>query len=82
MDLYFFDHYGRAEQIRMLLNHAKIEYNDMRVTKDKFEQMKADGKLEFCKLPCLTKDGKIYVESLAIMRYLGSIYGYYPEDII
>ena len=47
MKLYYFDIYGRAEQIRMLLHHAKVEYKDVFLSKEELEIMKAEGKVEF-----------------------------------
>ena len=45
MKLYFFDLYGRTEQIRMALYLSKIEYEDVRLTPEEMKAMKAD--LEF-----------------------------------
>ena len=79
MKLYYFDIYGRAEPIRMLLNHAKHEFEDVRLDKEGMEKLKAEGKLEFGQLPLLeTADGKYMVQSQAILRALGMKFGYYP----
>lgn len=80
MKLYYFDIYARAEPIRMLLTHAKKEFEDVRVTKEQADQMKAEGKLEFGQLPVIEHDGKFYAQSAAILRFFGRKNGYYPED--
>ena len=41
--LLYFDVYGKAEPIRMLLNHAKIAFEDVRLTQDQFKEKKAAG---------------------------------------
>ncbi len=41
--LLYFDVYGKAEPIRMLLNHAKITFEDVRLTQDQFKEKKAAG---------------------------------------
>ena len=40
MKLYYFDMYGRAEPIRALLHHAKVEFEDVRLPFDEFKAMK------------------------------------------
>lgn len=47
MKLYYFDGQGRAECIRMLLNHVKQEFEDIRLTSEEFGKLKAEGKFEF-----------------------------------
>ena len=42
--------------------------------------MKKEGICEFGQLPSLLIDGEYYVQSLAILRMLGKMYGLYPED--
>ena len=81
MKLYYFDIYGRAESCRMLLHHAKVEYENVLVNGDSMEDLKGSGKLEFGQVPMLeTEDGKHLCQSWAILRFLGRKYGYYPED--
>jgi len=58
--LYYFDIYGRAEPIRMLLWHAKIEYEDVRIGPSELAGLKADGKLEFGQVPVIEHDGKFF----------------------
>lgn len=60
MKLYYFDVYGRAEPIRMLLNHKKIEFEDVRINKEQMLAMKEAGNLEFGQLPVVEFDGKFY----------------------
>lgn len=83
MKLYYFDIYGRAEPIRMLLTHAKVEFEDIRIDKEGQEKLKAEGKLEFGQIPVIEKpDGKWFSQSTAILRAIGSKHGYYPADPI
>ena len=77
--LYYFDVYGRAEPIRMLLWHAKQEFEDVRLSPEDFGKLKEEGKLEFGQVPALEIDGKQYTQSHAILRLLGRKFGYYPE---
>jgi glutathione S-transferase len=79
MKLYYFDIYGRAESIRFLLSHAKVEYENVNAGPI-MADLKKD-KLEFGQVPMLeTPDGKHLCQSWAILRYLGRTYGYYPND--
>ena len=82
MKLYYFDLYGRAEPMRLLLTHAKAEWEDIRVTGDSWKELKEDtDKCKFGQVPLLEKDGKYYAQTGAILRYLGGAHGYYPEDV-
>ena len=79
--LFYFDIYGRAESIRFLLAHAKVEYENVLINGEVLQKLKAEGKLEFGQVPLFeTEDGKLLVQSWAILRFLGRKYGYYPED--
>ena len=78
MKLYYFDIYGRAESIRFLLSHAKVEYENVNAGPI-MADLKESGKLEFGQVPMLeTADGHRFVQSWSILRYLGRTYGYYP----
>lgn len=79
MKLYYFDIYGRAESIRFLLSHAKVEYENVNAGPIMGE-LKESGKLDFGQVPMLEHEGKTMVQSWAILRYLGRTYGYYPEN--
>ncbi len=78
--LYYFDIYGRAEAIRMLLHHAKVEFEDVRINGETLGEMKAAGQLEFGQVPMLEHDGKHLVQSWSILRYIGKLHGYYPDN--
>ena len=79
--VYYFDLYGRAEPIRMMLSQAKVEFEDVRLTKEQFAEMKESGNLEFGQLPAFeTEDGKFLSQSASIARYVARTNGFYPED--
>jgi glutathione S-transferase len=80
MKVFYFDAAGRAESIRLLLKHAKAEFEDVRLKGEEWPAFKESGKLEYKQMPALEMDGKMYVQTDAIMVLLGSKYGYYPTD--
>lgn len=82
MKLYYFDIYGRAESLRLLLWHAKAEFEDVRLTPEEFAKKKEEGVFEWGQVPVLEVDGKSLSQSHAILRFLGRKYGYYPTDDI
>ena len=78
--VHYFPGYGRAEMMRMLLAHAKVEYENVDYTHETLAEVKATGILEFGQVPMLEYEGKYLAQSQAAMRFLGKKYGYYPED--
>ena len=80
MKVHYFDAYGRAEPIRMILSHAKVPYEDVRHSKEEVQKLKDEGKLEFGKLPAVEHEGKFYSETVSIVDFIGRKHGYYPED--
>ena len=42
MKLHYFDLYGRAESIRMLLNHAKVEFEDVLLARESWPEKKVE----------------------------------------
>ena len=79
-NLHYFDIYGRAEAIRFLLTHAKVEFEDVLVSREQLVEYKASGLAEFGQLPVLERDGHKLAQSWSILRYLGTQLGYYPAD--
>lgn len=60
MKLYYFDIFGRGEPIRMLLWHAKVEYEDIRVPMGslaKFKEENSSVTFEFGQLPVVEREG-------------------------
>lgn len=78
--LYYFDVYALGEPIRLLFTHAKVPFDDVRLNKDSFTELKNNDRLEFGQVPMLEVDGKRYTQSKAILRLLGKQHGYYPTD--
>ena len=80
MKLYYFDCYGRAEPTRILLWHAKVDYENITFDWSQFPKIKAEKNFEFNQVPVLEMDGEQYSQSYSILKLLGKMYGYYPED--
>ena len=80
MKVHYFPGYGRAEQFRMLLAYAKVDFENVDYTQETLPAAKESGNLEFGQLPVLESDGKFYAQSHATLRFLGAKYGYYPAD--
>ena len=76
----YFGVYGRAEFIRMLLTHAKVNFEDERLDFAAFGARKAAGEFPNGQIPVVVHNGKMLNESTAILRYLGKHFGYYPAD--
>ena len=81
MKLYYFDLYGRAEATRMALHKAGVQYEDIRLTGEKWIEFKNSGKLEFGQMPALElDDGKMLTQSMAILDYVCQTYKLQPTD--
>ena len=78
--LIYFNVYGRAEPMRMLLAHANVEFNEERLVADDWPAIKASGRFVSGTLPAWQQDGQMYFESKAILRFIGAQHGYYPSD--
>ena len=75
---YFGLGYARADPIRFLLHHAKVDYQYIGYDFEQWGKLKGEGKGgEFGGLPRLTMNGKEYGQSMAVLRMLGQKYGYY-----
>ena len=76
----YFPVYGRVEFSRMLLAHAKANWEDEVLTFEAFGARKAAGDFPNGQLPVLVHNGKMMNESMAILRFLGKKFGYYSDD--
>jgi len=76
----YFDVHGKGEPTRMALAHAKVAFEDERLSFETFGPRKAAGEFPNGQLPVLVHDGKYYNESIAMLRFVGHKFGYYPFD--
>ncbi|KAJ8559056.1 hypothetical protein ON010_g8392 [Phytophthora cinnamomi] len=76
LKLTYFPVQGRAEPIRLALFIGGLDFEDKRLSFDEFAKVKSG--LPFNQLPVLEVDGDAISQSLAILRYAGSITGLYP----
>ena len=76
--LTYFDVRGRAEVIRLLLEHAGVAYTEHRVSLDEWPTLKSS--LAFGQLP-IYEEGDLWLnQSNAIYRYLGRKFDLYGES--
>ncbi|KAJ3166397.1 hypothetical protein HDU88_003265 [Geranomyces variabilis] len=81
LKLDYFDIKGRAEPIRLALTIAGLDFEDYRLGKDEWPQMKPTT--PFGQVPVLHIDGKPVTQCVPIIRYIGKIApesGLYPSD--
>lgn len=76
--LYYFDGPWRGEMIRLLLKHAKVDFDDIRIKFQDWPAMK--DKFALKQLPVYECEGKQLPETDAIMHMLSVKYGYLPLD--
>ena len=78
--LYFDFPFWRAEVSRIALYLGDVPFEDVRVSREAFREMKASGELPYGQLPVLDVDGVRLAQSVAIARYCGALAGLYPSD--
>ena len=71
--LYYFPFKGLGEPSRLILAHAGIQYENIRVEFEKWPEFKPQT--PFGIMPVLVEDGKMLAGSIVIARYLGEKYG-------
>jgi glutathione S-transferase len=69
---------GRGETIRLALSIGKIPFEDDRLSREGFMEMK--NTLPYGALPVLFIDGKPLAQSNAICRYVGKLTDMYPSN--
>ncbi len=77
--LHYFDLYGRAEVIRMMLKAHSIAFEDHRFGSEEWVRLKLRAEFQVC--PILEIDGKTLCETRAILRYLCMQKHMYPSDL-
>jgi len=76
--LFFFNFKGRAEAIRLMLTIANVPFEDIRLSQEKFKEMKDSGCFKFGEIPVLEIDGKQYSETYALESFAGKMANLYP----
>jgi len=73
----------RAQIIRSLLNWAKVDWEDVKLTKEEFEKMKAEGNFNesFGSLPILEYKGNYFSQSHGIEYYLSKKFRLLGADL-
>lgn len=78
--LTYFDFAGsRGEEVRLALSLAGVAFDDIRIERARFGELKPDT--PFGSLPFLEIEGKgVFGQSNAILRLIGSQHGLHPAD--
>ena len=64
----------------MVLYKGGAKWSDKRIPEEEFAERKVAGEFPNGQLPVLVYKGKYLNESLAILRFLGKQFGFYPAD--
>ena len=80
--LIYFRLYVRAEPTRMMLTHAKADWEDVYAGKGFLHWKELKPKMPYPhQLPVLElADGAMITQSVAIARFVAKRFGYYPDD--
>ena len=78
--LYFNFPFWRAEPSRLALHLGDIPFEDRRLGRDEFLEMKANGDFPFGQVPVLDVDGERIAQSHGIARFCGKLAGLYPAN--
>ena len=79
--LIYFPAHGRAEPTRMLLNHAKVQFEDEAVQFADWRTKKAT--MPSGQMPVWIDDeGNIFNQSISILNALARVHGYEPKGLI
>lgn len=74
----YFNIAGAAEPIRWALAQSGLEWEDKRLSREEFGELKPT--LPNGQVPVLEVDGYPLPQSMAILRYVGKLGGLYPTD--
>ncbi|MDR5387527.1 glutathione S-transferase family protein, partial [Salmonella enterica subsp. enterica serovar Typhimurium] len=74
----YFNARGRAEIIRLVLKASKVEFEDVRLTKEQWAEVKPTTPTG--KLPVVEYEDKKLTQSMAIARAIARKYGFMGED--
>ncbi|CAE8692993.1 unnamed protein product [Polarella glacialis] len=87
LQLFYFDIKGKAEALRLLMNHAGLTFQDVRLAREDFFARKERGEFAFGQMPTLAVEESSgashqLVQTASIARYIGKIAGgeLYPSD--
>jgi len=85
LTLLYFPVQARAENIAMMMEYAKVDYDRVFTSGKSFVNDKKAGKIPYLQLPVLeieTKTGEKFTlgQSGSITRYLAKVCGLYPSD--
>eukprot|EP01059_Diplonema_ambulator_P000329 TRINITY_DN10270_c0_g1_i1.p1 TRINITY_DN10270_c0_g1~~TRINITY_DN10270_c0_g1_i1.p1 ORF type:complete len:216 (+),score=39.01 TRINITY_DN10270_c0_g1_i1:67-714(+) len=76
--LHYFDLAGGGEPVRLSFYIAGIEFTDRRISFGDWPSCKAEMPLG--QVPVLEVDGKMYTQSMGILRYAGALSGLVAKD--
>lgn len=87
LKLYYFNIKGKGEPLRLIMHHAGLEFEDVRLAKEEFLERKARGEFTFGQVPTLAVDqgcgSTQLVQTAAIARFLAKLVEsaeLYPAD--
>jgi glutathione S-transferase len=79
--LHYFPFRGRGEQIRLLFHALEIPFDDVRLDRAAFGELRGAGRLDFGSLPLLEDGDFSLVQGPAIMAYVGVQHGVRPAAL-